>query len=285
MQRNKQIVFHLFRYQILPTSKIIQMQFVPPIQSLEELIANKNIFFGKALGGVKSIHYARAEVTHKAAEVSKEVFLIKFAVKRSLKRSTKDFRQEQIDNWPAISVVINNHPEVQKVAIQFDRRVFAETENVADILQDEINRELKKYQLHVIFEKMFEESAFWEIIAAHENRIKQIEFELVSPNLANISKSLQFDLKQLSRSTNTQITKLQLNSDKDATLNISKEDGFVAGLVEYSADGGGKINLKVRGLSKKIRTTDRAVEMVVDEVDFNQSKPADIIKILKEMAK
>ncbi|MFA5118793.1 MAG: hypothetical protein WC695_08100 [Candidatus Omnitrophota bacterium] len=279
-KRSQQIVFHLFRYQILPTTQTIQLRFDSPVKNLEDLKAKKNNFFSQALTGMKRINYSRTELTHKVSEIDKDFYLIKLAAKRSLKRSTRDFKEEKIENWPATNIIINNHPAVQKAIIQFNQKVFNDTKNIADILQDSLNDMLKEYQLHVIFEKIFDEVKFWQVVNLYKNRIIQAEFELISPNLANISKSLQFDLQALNRSTNTQKTKLQLNSDKEAILTLSQEDPLVSGLVDYASQGGGKINLKVRGLNKKIHTSDKATEITIDEMVFNNADPKDILKII-----
>ena|SRR5258706_2907985 len=279
-QRAQQIVFHLYRYQILPTTQNIQLQFDSPVKSLDDLKNKKNDFFAEALLSIKRIDYSRTELTHKVTKLDKDCYFVKLAAKRSLKRSTRDFKQEKIENWPAISMIINNHADVQKAIIQFNRKVFTDTANIADLLQDGLNKALKERQLHVIFEKMFEEIKFWQIVDQYKNRIIQAEFELVSPNLANISRSLQFDLQALNRSTNTQKTKIQLNSDKEAVLTLSPDDSMVAGMVDYASQGGGKINLKVRGLNKKIRTSDKVTEVAIDEMVFNNADPKDIRRIL-----
>lgn len=282
-KRSQQIFFHLYRYQILPTTQTIQLRFDSSVKSLEDLKAKKNDFFSEALSSMKRINYTRTELTHKVNTIEKDFYLIKLAAKRSLKRSTRDFKEEKIENWPSTNIIINNNPNAQKALIQFNRKVFNDTKNIADILQDSLNEVLKEYQLHVIFEKIFDEVKFWEIVNIYKNRIVQAEFELISPNLANISRSLRFDLQALNQSTNTQKTKLQLNSDKEAVLTLSQSDPLVSGIVDYASQGGGGINLKVRGLNKKIRTSDKVIELTIDEMVFNNAELKDIRKILGGM--
>lgn len=282
-QRDKQIVFHSFRYQVLPTTQTIQLRFDSSIKSLEDLKEKKNEFFAEALFGMKRLSYSRTELNHKVTKIDSDCYLIKLAAKRSLKRSTRDFKEEEIENWPATSIVINNNPDVQKMLIQFNRKTFSDTTNIADILQDSINEALKGHQLHVIFEKIFDEVKFWQIVDRYKNRIQQAEFELISPNLSNISRSLTLDLQALNRSTNTQKTMLQLNSDADSVLTLSQNDPLISGVVDYASQGGGKINLRVRGIKKKIRTTDQVIETTVDEMVFNNTDPKDIRKILGEV--
>lgn len=273
----QQAVFHLYRYQIIPTSQDIQLRLDSDIKSIESLKAQKNRIFEDALKSIKSVSYSRTELTHKVTEIGNNIFLLKLAAKRSLKVSTRDFSEQTIANWPAMSIIINNDPAVQKAIVQFNRKTFADTSSVTDILQDNLNNYLKEYQLHVIFESIFEETKFWEIVSKYQNRIIQAEFDLVSPNMANISKGLNIDLQQLHTSTNTQKTKLQLNSDKESVLTLSKEDPTISGIVDYASQGGGNISLKIRGYYKKIKTSEKVTEITIDELSLSSKNGQEIL--------
>jgi len=152
------------------------------------------------------------------------------------------------------------------VAIQYSTKVFSNTNTVAEILEENLNRVLIPMGLHVYFEPLFEKKQFWEIVYTYPERIIQAEFELISPNLANISQALKIDLRSLNTSTNTQKTKLQLNSDKESSLTLSESDPVINSLVDYSSEGGGNISLRVKGLKKKIQTNNSVTSVEVDEI-------------------
>lgn len=283
LRMSKRTCFHMFRYQILPTSQSIQTTFSPyHISSYAELIKKKNEIFSDVLRKITKLQYSRTELIHKS-EVQDSYFHIQIAANRNIKRSTKEFKEEELENWPFSRVILNNDPNSQQAMIELNRKVFADTFTIASILQDNINAQLKHYQLHVVFEKQFEKKYFWDLIAANVNKITQVDFELVSPNLANISKNLAFDLRALSHNTNTQKTHLQLNSDKTSALTLGQDDKLISSLVNYSADGGGNISLKVRGYKKKIHTSKGSVEKSFDELEIKGKSLSQLLEIIKGM--
>lgn len=281
MEPKKQLVFHIFRYQILPTSQLLQMQFDSSISSIDELTKKKNQFFEDSLKELKSFRYSRTELIHKFEDLGNNLFVLKVAANRSLNRSTRQFTEEEIENWPPALIFLNNDPTVQKMAVQFNRKVFFNTNTIAQILENSLNPLLHKHQLSVVFEKLFDKKEFWDLVDKYSNRIVQTDFELVSPNLANISKNLEIDLKRLYKITNTQKTNLKLNSDKDGALDLPKTDPYISSIVDYASQGGGNITLKVRGVKKKIKTKDSVSEVVIDEAELTAASGKDLLKIVR----
>lgn len=282
-KREKQINFQLFRYQILPISKSFQQSFEPKISSREELIEKKNYFFEKSLLEVKEFDYSRTKLVHEKEDLGEGKFIIRIGAKKKIVRSTKSLTDEELENWPRILVLIDNSPNKQIIAIQEDRKAFADTITVSKIISSTINPKLHSFQLSLHVEKMFEKKIFWNIIEQYKNKILQAEFELISPNLANISKNLNFDLKGIAGSTNTQKTKIQLNSDKDSSLELSQSDHFINGIVNYAADGGGETTIRVRGIKKKINTSKGTRESSINEVEFSTSDKSALRLILDKI--
>ena len=132
---------------------------------------------------------------------------------------------------------------------------------------------------------MFENSYFWDLIREHENRITRVEFEFVTPNMANISSSLEDTLKQLSKDTNAAISELELKSDPLSALKISNNNPTIRGLAEYISQGGGNISMKVRGIRKTIKTSNSSKEIQIDNIHLESSYPEHIIKIMRELLK
>ena len=92
-----------------------------------------------------------------------------------------------------------------------------------------------------------------------------MSFDLISPNMANISKNLKLDLKGLYNDTNTERTTLELNAKKDSYLDIKEASKFISSLVDYSSEGGGNISMKVAGISKKLHTAQSVSEFNIEE--------------------
>ena len=77
---------------------------------------------------------------------------------------------------------------------------------------------------------------------------KEIEFSLITPNMANISKTISDELKNLAKTSNTARTDIRLNAADDTSLIIEKDNLYINDLVEYSSQGGGTIRVQSKEL-------------------------------------
>ena len=284
MVKTKHLGFHEYRYQIIPISQQIQMDIAGEIKSIDELKCKKNKFFKKIAQEIDSFSYSRGKIVHKKVAITDNIFLFKIGVKRDLKRRTREFEVEDIENWEPALIAFNNDPSIQKCLIQ-QSSGFQKTLTVAKILEDNFNKHLLRYQLSIIFEPIYEENYFWELVKKHKDKITQIDFELIAPNMSNISSSLNIDLGELNRSTNTVKTHLQLNSDKSSHLTPSQEDRFINGLVEYSSKGGGDITLRAKGIKKVLHTSKGINQVDIDEVAIEGTSVDNIVSLFKELMK
>ena len=74
-------------------------------------------------------------------------------------------------------------------------------------------------------------------LVVFSKQITQLTFDLISPNMANISQNLELNLKQLYEDTNTHKTKVELSAEKESHLEIKESSKFVNSLAQYSEDG------------------------------------------------
>jgi len=280
---SNRIRFHLYRYQLLPITQTIQTQFAPvKITSLDDLKEKKNEFFKDSL---KQCNFSEKDKIAQDAPhyFSPHIYVLRLAVNRLLRRNTRNFSVEPIENWPYCWVVINNNPTVQKIAVQINPKAFNKTNTVIEMLRKCVDKQLIQYQLRLIIEAMFDKKEFWSIAGQSRGKLLQVDFELISPNLANISKNLSIDLHALQQSTNTQRTHFQLNSDTESCLEVIPEDKQLASLVNYASEGGGDISLRIRGLRKKIRTATSVKETTIEGIDVDHATPEGIATALKEI--
>ena len=264
--------FHIYRYQILPTfpRDDFDLHFTPQfeIKSVDELIERKNELFAKAVKSTNEFKHTWATITHQWYE-KEEYILLKIGANRVLRRITKEFKEEFLDNWPSAYLVINNNPNVQIMAIELEEQAFERTTTIVNLLAANINKKLDKYKLSMVVEPVYLESKFWDIVNTHKHRISKVTFLMVAPNLANISKNLKFDLKELKSRTNSLRTNVTLQAPPKESLKISKDDEFTQSLAEYSSKGGGTAHFRIKGLSKLIKTEDSIKTFEVDEIYFS----------------
>ncbi|MDA8124120.1 MAG: hypothetical protein M0009_02875 [Deltaproteobacteria bacterium] len=282
MNRAKKVTFNQYRYQILPTTQAVQTDFCLDIKGVEDLRAKKNEFFKRSLSEIQQLSYPRGPILHRKLLLDDEILLIQLAVERDLQRTTREFKDETVENWPDILIAMNNNPHIQTCLIE-QGGGFQDTATVAKLLSDNLNALLLRYQLYVAFEPIYEKKVFWDLVRKYEGRITQIEFELISPNMSNISGALTIDLGALNRNTNTQRTNIQLNSDKSSALTPTENDPLVSGLVDYASQGGGDIAVRAKGVSKKIHTARGVNEVYIDEILLKGSNPELLRDIFKDI--
>lgn len=283
MTKPKQLTFNEYRYQLLPISQHeLQLTFNNKIKTLDDLKLFKNSIFEDVLTSITTFLYSRTQIEHKKLWMKDNIFIIQLGVERDLTRTTRDFKQESVDNWPTTLVAFNNDPYIQKCLVQKSGG-FAHTATVVRFIEDNIRRNLLKYQLSIAFEPIYKQEYFWNLVSKYENKITQIDFELISPNMSNISASLKVDLRELNATTNTHRTHLQLNSDDDSHLTPSSSDTMIDSLVKYSSDGGGDITIKVKGLNRKLHTAKGIIETSVDELSITSASPEKLQYIFRDL--
>lgn len=268
---NKIIKFEIFRYQLLPLTQHVQMDMYPDerfrdITTVEQLKAHKNEIFAHVLSSFPQLQHRRANLNRKIDLDADPWFVVEINTQKTMQREREDFEKERIDVWPHVIVIINNRPDVQLIAISKNYRAFASGLTVLRMLRGNLERVLQRYLLTIQVDALFEESEFWNLIDEYKGRITSVNFELISPNMANISKALELDLAKLNADTNSHRTDLKLNSSDGGALEISKENTLVNSLVEYSSEGGGDIAVKVKGLKQTIRTSKSVREISIDEL-------------------
>lgn len=280
----KSTSFELFRYQILPIDRYLQGNLLTGVGSVGELISRKNEFFSEAISGTKNFSDSRHETITKKLYQKDDFFLFKIAHNRSIHRETKDFRDEIIDNWPSIIVALWNLPDKQYIAVQRRSTAFTSCEVVVKMILNAFSPQLTHHHLRAIHEPLFEKKHFWSLLHQYEGKIKSVEFEIITPNMANISGSLSDDLKQFAKATNSTKNKLKIESDPEAPLHLEEGNSTLQGLVDYSSEGGGNISLKIEGVQKKYHTSKTVKEIQIGDMEM-QGSAEEVSTVIKELLK
>lgn len=262
----KKISFDLYRFQLLPITRHAQIDAFHEIRSVEDIERNKNLFFNEILTEFPKLKHRLFELNQKILFHKQDVLCIKLGAHKTIERDNEHFRKERIDNWPNITIIISNEPNTQIIAVSRNIKTFSSSEVVINLLSSILNRRLRNYQLKMHIEAMFDKKEFWSIIEKNKARLQTVKFELISPNMSNISKFVKLELKQLNKDTNSHKTNLELNSPEGATLEINKNNEMVNSLVDYASNGGGDISIKVKGIRKKVHTSKSIKSVEVDEL-------------------
>lgn len=274
--------FEVYRYQILPIDRYFQGDFGHGIPDVETLIARKNDIFADGLRRVSSFKIGRSQTADKLIYTDGEFFLYRLAANRSLYRETKEFTQETLDTWPSVLVAVWNAPNQQFIAIQRRTTAFRESAIVVKSILSAVEPFLEGHQLTVLHKPLFESRSFWSMIYEYQGSVESIEFEFITPNLANISGRLNDALKNLANETNSVNNKLHIEADAQSSLHISEQSEAVGGLVEYCSEGGGNISVKVSGIRKLLKTQQTTKEVHVEDLEL-EGDAERVVNVLKEI--
>jgi hypothetical protein len=214
--------------------------------------------------------------------MSDDFFLFKLAANRSMNHETRDFKEEELDNWPSIFCAIWNHPDAQYVLIQDRPLAFQDTGYVLKVIFENIDPVLEHRQLRCITESLFEKKAFWDMANKFQGRIREVDFEIITPNMSNISSTLPQDLTNFAKRTNSIRNHLRVSSDSTSALKIEESNETLSSLVDYSSSGGGNISVKITGASKKYHTNKTHKEIDIEEITLH-GDPSSVAAILKEL--
>ena len=273
-------IFKAYRYQLLPLDRN-ETKDLYQDYSVEQIISRKNEFFAEALNHLPKVSHKRVEVSVLIREIQQDFFRIHLAPSRPLTRETTDFRREKVENWPHIDAYVLNKPEDQLLIIQDRPTAFANTDTVANIIHRSTRGALDKIGLSLQIEPLFNEAYFWDLVNQYNNKITWVEFDFVTPNMANISKTLASTLKSLGKDTNAVKEQLTLRSDPSSSLDISHNNPTIQGLVDYTSRGAGDIKLKIKGIRKRFQTSNSRREVHLSGVEIT-ADAEDIVEIIRE---
>lgn len=271
--------FELYRYQIIPIERSQLDLFQIPEKSIEELLINKNAYFIEAFNnlcsnsyldemeGVKKILFKR--VYPKKELEQSEVYIYLMATPKSVTMETDEFTTQELENWPKVYIVVLNNPDEQIIAIEKRTTAFPKTQSAVNKLSDRLNKIMELHNLNVHINPIYDKKLFWDFIK--DKSIKRLEFNLITPNMANISRVLSDDLKNLAKTSNTARTDLRLNAAEKSSLTITPDNQSINDLVDYSSQGGGGIKVQFNG-AKRLTDLNKGISLFTcDSLTINSS--------------
>lgn len=280
MEESKTINFFIYRYHLLPLiSNDLQTSLFPERKSsMEEIKEKKNKFFADELevldNDKKSPHPLKLYYKEES------YYLFKIA-QRKTTTITKDFQTSTIENEPYSYVIINNDPEVQKIAISDNIEAFSSPDVVKNILKKIFVRDLEKYSLNIEIEQLFNAVNFWKHVDQHKNELTYLNFQFIKPNLANISSSLPDDFRNFAENVNSHESHITLKAPEKGRLeNIDKNNLEINGLVDYASKGAGSIKLKVKKIRKILSTKENPIILQVEDIQI-EGAAEQVVKVFK----
>lgn len=270
----KIISFNYYRYQLVPKVSI-QGQLDGRASSLEEIKKFKNKYFSEVLKGV-TFNLSKGNLPYKILYQYKEKY---FLLLSNIKKTSyvKDFKTFDIKSEPFVEILINNDPKVQIIAISKNPDAFVHTKTVAKIIETTLNFKLDRDNVVLHIQPIFEKLDFWNVVKKNPY-IEKITFEIIKPNISNISGIFKGELRELVEDTNSHQTLITLNApNKSFLTDIKEENEKINDIVEYSAEGGGNIKIKFKSERKQYQT-EQSIKNETFNTEFEiENAPKDII--------
>lgn len=284
---NKKLTFHIYRFHLLPlsTEKSVYNEFFDKNLTSDELKEKKNDIFKELLLNINT----KSNINKNPMQLydktnNDKCFLYKMANVK-LTPFTKNFESKRVKDEPYVFIIINNDDQVQKIAISENRNAFEKPDTVKNIIKKLLQKELAKYGLNIEIEKLFDKKTFWKYASTHKDNIQYIDFRIIKPNLARISKLLPENIKDFMNNNNAHETNLKFKAPEKGVLqNIDPQNADINGLVDYSSKGGGDVKLKVMGVTKTYSTQEKPQTIEINEIIIEGS-PDDVSKIFANIVK
>ena len=251
----------LYTYQFSPI-KNRQSDFMVTSYSDKELMEHKQEFFSSVIE-CKGELYCRQnkKFAHKILFNSGGIMVFRIANSKSLFLE-QNFHKSEMFNSPSCLVIIDNRYNIQRIAIEEDKKAFTDTDVVKNILLTTYKKVLAKYGLDIIIQREYQASEFWNIVKENPYNITLVRFEFSYPNLPRLQNTIRKILRDSSENTNSKLTTIEYKAAKGESLDISENDDNMHDLSRASADGGDVIKIKLKNARSMIQTgnTTKSVE-------------------------
>ena len=233
--------FEYYRFQLVP-KKVVQLSIDNVAYTYDEIKAKKNEYFSDVLTKT-TFKGKKGNLPYRIIYEKNNIFVL-FLSNPKPYSYIHNFQKQQGTTEPFSIIVIDNNPENQLMAISRNTEAFTDTKTVVKILSQTINKHLDHYNVVLHIEPIFQKEEFWKIVGGKKEEISMIRFELIKPNITNISGCLKDELKRVIDATNSHKTIVEFNAPTKAALeDITPNNNDINGLVDYSANGGGNICL------------------------------------------
>lgn len=279
------VIFSVFRYQLLPTTTEIQQRLDGRFSTYQELLDIKNELFKEIVSSESTTYRGKGyNVLSKVEHVQGNSIFLRMGVRKTLNIHDEEFRDKKVNNYPNSLVYINNHKDKQFILIEQDFESFSNTEALKNIIEKSIKKQLAQYNLTVYIEKITNPSGFWETVMEYQGMIKTLSFEFFKPNMSNISGKAVEAIKILRNDSNSHKTKLELNAPENGVLeNINPDNEEIANLVDYKSQVGGNTKIKIKGYRRFIKTNDKEEEISIENIDIENKSFGKIKELLDNL--
>ena len=230
------------------------------------------------------------------------ITVLKICNTKKLTHHQPNFTDIELEDYPGCLVIIDNRKDVQRIAVESNKKVFSGDFTLANILNSTFNDIMHKYSLDFRMTNVQNPQDFWEIVQDKINYpkgFKKVVFSLPPLNKEKVLEKYAELSKYMRRSFNSGMD-TAFNAEKGGELRFSKEDEFQSEFVDYASievggentiilypNGAHQKKIRVGKLSFQYYSLDQSVidRMVKAFKDGDLISNAGLDKIKSEMKK
>lgn len=270
--------FVIYSYQFAPLNDEPNL-FIDIQKRNKELMENKNKIFDSIIEPLEFKY--RNKVYEKEVDIHKEnMIVMRLANKKSVKLE-KGFHIIEQENEPSCLIIIDNHDDIQRIAIEKNARSFNTTDTIKNILLENFRKVLKEKELAFYMQKEYLPSEFWTICNKYKGKVTKVVFSYKYPNLGRAHEQLKKVLGDSSSATNSTNTQITYANKKGLVLD--EKDEIVSGCVVDSSEGGEPVSMKIKGISTTVKTGETTKELKIDEVDIENANVDQLKNLFKNL--
>lgn len=243
-EKKRSYLFEYFRYQLVPT-KISQLTIDNVPFTTEKIKEMKNQFFSEVI--TKIILRQNNKPLHtKVMYEGDQKYLLLVGNDRKVPY-VEEFERKEIDSVPYSVIAIDNDPDKQIMAIRNDRNAFSSADTLSRIVERALNEKLNYYNIEIHVEAISPKENFWGAISKSKEDVVKIRFEIIKPNMSNLSSSLDQEIKEVIEDLNSHKSTITFEATSNGTLeNVNQANVKLNNMVNYATDGGGNASVKFK---------------------------------------
>jgi len=243
-EKKRSYLFEYFRYQLVPT-KISQLTIDNVPYTTEKIKEMKNHFFSDVITKIQ-LKQNNKPLHTKVMYEGEQKYLILVGNDRKVPY-VEEFERKEIDSVPYSVIAIDNDPNKQIMAIRNDRNAFTSADVLSRIVEKALNEKLNYYNLEVHVEMISLKESFWGAISKSKEDVVKIKFEIIKPNMSNISSGLDQEMKGIIDDLNSHKSTITFEATSNGSLeNVNQTNTKLNNMVDYATDGGGNATVKFK---------------------------------------
>lgn len=146
-------------------------------------------------------------------------------------------------------MLIDNRKDKQVIAIENRPQAFVETDTVARIMEETLNRLLLGKRLQLTISAKYHTHEFWDVVSEYDQGIASVTFKFPYPNLPEISDMVGEYYTELARRTNTE-PKTTITAPPKEKAILEQGDLILEQMIKAASASGRQIMMRPKGARK-----------------------------------